>query len=77
VRRFYNKKYGTFFFPAVGHIAKMIYVSLYQIKAIEKLVIGKEIDLEELEGRANQAQIQKVCVVRALVLIRIFIFCAN
>jgi hypothetical protein len=55
----------------------MIYVSLYQIKAIEKLVIGKEIDLEELEGRANQAQIQKVCVVRALVLIRIFIFCAN
>ncbi|CAJ2661464.1 unnamed protein product [Trifolium pratense] len=30
-----------------------------EIKAIEKLVIGKEIDLEELEGRANQAQIQK------------------
>ncbi|KEH39651.1 kinase-binding protein CGI-121 [Medicago truncatula] len=30
-----------------------------EIKAIEKLVIGKEIDLEELERRANQSQIQK------------------
>ncbi|KAK7262009.1 hypothetical protein RIF29_28337 [Crotalaria pallida] len=29
------------------------------IQSIEKLVDGKEIDLEELEGRANQAQIQK------------------
>ncbi|KAK7244305.1 hypothetical protein RIF29_39125 [Crotalaria pallida] len=29
------------------------------IQSIEKLVNGKEIDLEELEGRANQAQIQK------------------
>ncbi|XP_020968239.1 uncharacterized protein LOC107619110 isoform X3 [Arachis ipaensis] len=29
------------------------------IKAIEKLINGKEIELEELEGRANQSQIQK------------------
>lgn len=27
---------------------------------VEKLIIGKEIDLEELESRANEAQIQKV-----------------
>jgi len=30
-----------------------------EMKAIEMLVKGKEIDLEELIGRANQAQIQK------------------
>ncbi|XP_004501402.1 uncharacterized protein [Cicer arietinum] len=30
-----------------------------EVKALEKLVIGKEIDLEELEGRANQSLIQK------------------
>jgi EKC/KEOPS complex subunit CGI121/TPRKB len=30
------------------------------MKAVEKLINGKEIELEELEGRANQAQIQKV-----------------
>jgi len=30
-----------------------------EMKAIEKLVKGKEIDLEEFIGRANQAQIQK------------------
>ena len=30
------------------------------MKAVEKLVNGEEIDLEELPGRANQAQIQKV-----------------
>ncbi|KAG6777744.1 hypothetical protein POTOM_017575 [Populus tomentosa] len=30
-----------------------------EMKAVEKLVNGKEIELEELEGRANQAQIQK------------------
>ncbi|KAF7843185.1 EKC/KEOPS complex subunit TPRKB [Senna tora] len=30
-----------------------------EMKAIEKLINGKEIELEELEGRANQAQIQK------------------
>ncbi|RDX94247.1 EKC/KEOPS complex subunit TPRKB, partial [Mucuna pruriens] len=30
-----------------------------EIKAIEKLINGKEIDLEELEGRANQSQILK------------------
>ncbi|KAH7866240.1 hypothetical protein Vadar_017536 [Vaccinium darrowii] len=30
-----------------------------EMKAIEKLVRGNEIDLEELIGRANQAQIQK------------------
>ncbi|XWS62898.1 hypothetical protein CRYUN_Cryun06bG0050200 [Craigia yunnanensis] len=30
-----------------------------EIKAVEKLINGKEIDLEELEGRADQARIQK------------------
>ncbi|KAI4329405.1 hypothetical protein L6164_021672 [Bauhinia variegata] len=30
-----------------------------EMKAIEKLINGKEIELEELDGRANQAQIQK------------------
>lgn len=30
-----------------------------EMKAVEKLINGKEIDLEELEGRADQAQIQK------------------
>ncbi|KAL1299571.1 EKC/KEOPS complex subunit TPRKB [Arachis ipaensis] len=30
-----------------------------EIKGIEKLINGKEIELEELEGRANQSQIQK------------------
>ncbi|KAK7325307.1 hypothetical protein VNO77_29467 [Canavalia gladiata] len=30
-----------------------------EIKAMEKLINGKEINLEELEGRANQPQIQK------------------
>ncbi|XP_028781333.1 EKC/KEOPS complex subunit Tprkb [Neltuma alba] len=30
-----------------------------EMKAIEKLINGKEVDLEELEARANQAQIQK------------------
>uniref|UniRef100_A0A6N2K2L0 EKC/KEOPS complex subunit CGI121 n=1 Tax=Salix viminalis TaxID=40686 RepID=A0A6N2K2L0_SALVM len=30
-----------------------------EMKAAEKLINGKEIELEELEGRANQAQIQK------------------
>ncbi|XP_057433705.1 uncharacterized protein LOC130726461 isoform X1 [Lotus japonicus] len=30
-----------------------------EIKGIEKLINGREIDLEELEGRANQSQIQK------------------
>lgn len=34
--------------------------SLVEMKAaVEKLVNGKEIDLEELKGRANHAQIQK------------------
>ncbi|KAJ6938029.1 EKC/KEOPS complex subunit Tprkb [Populus alba x Populus x berolinensis] len=41
-----------------------LYISLITprtstMKAVEKLVNGKEIELEELEGRANQAQIQK------------------
>lgn len=31
------------------------------MKAVEKLINGKEIDLDEFEGRADQAQIQKVC----------------
>ncbi|KAK4269503.1 hypothetical protein QN277_022652 [Acacia crassicarpa] len=30
-----------------------------EMKAVEKLINGKEVDLEELEARANQAQIQK------------------
>ncbi|CAK7329869.1 unnamed protein product [Dovyalis caffra] len=30
-----------------------------EMKAVENLINGKEIELEELEGRANQAQIQK------------------
>lgn len=30
-----------------------------EVKAIEKLINGKEIDLEELEGRSNQSQIHK------------------
>ncbi|KAJ8647995.1 hypothetical protein MRB53_001018 [Persea americana] len=30
-----------------------------EMKMVEKLIIGKEIDLEELESRANKAQIQK------------------
>ncbi|XVF38643.1 hypothetical protein REPUB_Repub20aG0120000 [Reevesia pubescens] len=30
-----------------------------EMKAVEKLINGKEIDLEELEGRAYQAQMQK------------------
>ncbi|KAH1098978.1 hypothetical protein J1N35_015899 [Gossypium stocksii] len=29
------------------------------MKAVKKLIDGKEIDLEELEGRADQAQILK------------------
>ncbi|MBA0640992.1 hypothetical protein Goklo_025589 [Gossypium klotzschianum] len=29
------------------------------MKAVEKLINGKEIDLDEFEGRADQAQIQK------------------
>ncbi|KAF5448147.1 hypothetical protein F2P56_028705 [Juglans regia] len=33
--------------------------SIDEMKAAEKLIDGKEIELEELEGRANQAQIQK------------------
>jgi hypothetical protein len=39
------------------------------MKAVERLVQGKEIDLEELEGRANQAQIQKVCAMILLTLL--------
>ncbi|BBN68950.1 hypothetical protein Prudu_659S000100, partial [Prunus dulcis] len=31
-------------------------------KAVEKLINGKEIDLEELGGRVDQAQIQKTCI---------------
>ncbi|KAJ8766602.1 hypothetical protein K2173_001122 [Erythroxylum novogranatense] len=33
--------------------------SLDEMKAVEKLINGKEIDLEELAARANEAQIQK------------------
>ncbi|XVE49189.1 hypothetical protein DITRI_Ditri01bG0062500 [Diplodiscus trichospermus] len=31
-----------------------------EMKAVEKLINGREIDLEELEGRTDQAQIQKI-----------------
>ncbi|KAG5548144.1 hypothetical protein RHGRI_013744 [Rhododendron griersonianum] len=37
-----------------------------EMKSIEKLVKGKEIDLEELLGRANQAQIQKMKILISL-----------
>ncbi|KAJ9173578.1 hypothetical protein P3X46_016698 [Hevea brasiliensis] len=40
-------------------LAARFNASLDEMKAVEKLINGKEIDLEELEGRANQAQIQK------------------
>ncbi|XP_077224660.1 EKC/KEOPS complex subunit tprkb-like protein isoform X2 [Tasmannia lanceolata] len=33
--------------------------SFDEMKAVEKLINGKEIDLEELEGKANKTQIQK------------------
>ncbi|KAF6144022.1 hypothetical protein GIB67_017630 [Kingdonia uniflora] len=33
--------------------------SLDQINAVEKLIDGKKIDLEELDGRANKSQILK------------------
>ncbi|KAH0977575.1 hypothetical protein GBA52_027294 [Prunus armeniaca] len=35
-------------------------------KAVEKLINGKEIDLEELGGRADQAQIQKLVIINTL-----------
>ncbi|PQM33598.1 EKC/KEOPS complex subunit Tprkb [Prunus yedoensis var. nudiflora] len=35
-------------------------------KAVEKLINGKEIDLEELGGRADQAQIQKLVIISTL-----------
>uniref|UniRef100_A0A2N9HVG6 EKC/KEOPS complex subunit CGI121 n=1 Tax=Fagus sylvatica TaxID=28930 RepID=A0A2N9HVG6_FAGSY len=40
-------------------IAARFNATVDEMKAVERLVQGKEIDLEELEGRANQAQIQK------------------
>ncbi|KAJ6395977.1 hypothetical protein OIU77_021098 [Salix suchowensis] len=40
-------------------LAARFNASLDEMKAAEKLINGKEIELEELEGRANQAQIQK------------------
>ncbi|XP_065858234.1 uncharacterized protein [Euphorbia lathyris] len=40
-------------------LAARFNASLDDMKAVEKLVHGTEIDLEELEGRANQAQILK------------------
>jgi hypothetical protein len=44
----------------MGHFCFSKFLVFCQMKAIEKLISGKEIDLEELEGRANQTQIQKV-----------------
>ncbi|XVE93357.1 hypothetical protein REPUB_Repub01dG0185000 [Reevesia pubescens] len=40
-------------------LAARFNASLDEMKAVENLINGKEIDLEELEGRADQAQIQK------------------
>ncbi|KAK9988371.1 hypothetical protein SO802_028610 [Lithocarpus litseifolius] len=40
-------------------LAARFNVTLDEVKAVEKLIHGKEIDLEELKDRANQAQIQK------------------
>ncbi|KAK7826828.1 ekc/keops complex subunit tprkb [Quercus suber] len=40
-------------------LAARFNATLDEVKAVEKLIHGKEIDLEELKGRANQAQIQK------------------
>ncbi|KAF3965657.1 hypothetical protein ACB098_07G102700 [Castanea mollissima] len=40
-------------------LAARFNATLDEVKAVEKLINGKEIDLEELMGRANQAQIQK------------------
>lgn len=36
-------------------------LAFHQMKTVEKLVNGKEIGFEELEGKADQAQIKKVC----------------
>ncbi|KAB1200754.1 EKC/KEOPS complex subunit Tprkb [Morella rubra] len=40
-------------------LAARFNATLDEMKAVEKLISGKEVDLVELEGRANQAQIQK------------------
>uniref|UniRef100_A0A2P2K4E4 EKC/KEOPS complex subunit Tprkb n=1 Tax=Rhizophora mucronata TaxID=61149 RepID=A0A2P2K4E4_RHIMU len=40
-------------------LAARFNASLAEMKIVENLIHGKEIDLEELETRANQAQIQK------------------
>ncbi|GMJ09778.1 hypothetical protein like AT4G34412 [Hibiscus trionum] len=40
-------------------LAARFNVSPDEMKAVEKLISGKEINLDELEGRADQAQIQK------------------
>ncbi|KAK9286956.1 hypothetical protein L1049_015364 [Liquidambar formosana] len=40
-------------------LAARFNASLDEMKAIEKLINGKEIDMEELHARANEAQIQK------------------
>jgi hypothetical protein len=37
-------------------------IATCQVKEVEKLISGTEIDLAELETRANQAQILKVCL---------------
>ena len=36
-------------------------ITSWQMKAVEKLISGTEIDLGELESRANQPHILKVC----------------
>lgn len=43
------------------------------MKDIDKLIHGKEIDLEEMEGRADQAQIHKVCELNNLGSLLIFV----
>lgn len=44
-----------------GGILTEATITSLQMKAVEKLISGAEIDLGELESRANQPQILKVC----------------
>jgi len=44
-----------------GLIITEVTIASLQMKAVEKLISGTEIDLGELESRANQPQILKVC----------------
>lgn len=44
-----------------GGILTEATIASWQMKAVGKLISGAEIDLGELESRANQPQILKVC----------------